>query len=167
VRPATISTQQKMRFMIQRDQPRYVAVAVARGSHRHAAGDENRAHRLIHEEVRLARLFDVPIALGIALRRQALTESKEQAPRTFREAVRVLEMTEAKLEFARAHADLGRALRRVGQRVVAQLAAQGLSNREIAEQMFVSRSTVAWHVRNVYRQLQVDSRDQLKVPIDD
>jgi DNA-binding CsgD family transcriptional regulator len=186
----------------------------------HAAGDEAKAHRLIHEEVRLARLFDVPIALGIALRRQALTEAKEQAPRTFREAVRVLETTEAKLEFARAHAGLGRALRRVGERVdarthlgialdlahrcgataleaeiradltaagartrrpavtgvesltptelrVAQLAAQGLSNREIAEQMFVSRSTVAWHVRNVYRKLQVDSRDQLKVPIDD
>jgi len=186
----------------------------------HASGDEVRANHLIHEEVRLARLFDVPIALGIALRRQAMTEAKNQAPDTFREEVRVLESTEAKLELARAHAGLGRALRRAGERVearshlgisldlahtcgaaaleteiradlmaagarprrpavtgvesltptelrVAQLVAQDLSNREVAEQMFVSRSTIAWHVRNIYRKLQVESRDLLKLHIDD
>ena len=44
---------------------------------------------------------------------------------------------------------------------VAQLAAQGGSNRGIAEMIFVSRNTVAWHLRNVYRKLQIDSREQL------
>ena len=44
---------------------------------------------------------------------------------------------------------------------VAQLAAQGGSNRDIAEMIFVSRNTVAWHLRNVYRKLQIDSREQL------
>jgi DNA-binding CsgD family transcriptional regulator len=44
---------------------------------------------------------------------------------------------------------------------VAQLAAQGGSNRDIAEQIFVSRNTVAWHLRNVYRKVHVDSREQL------
>ena len=44
---------------------------------------------------------------------------------------------------------------------VAQLAAQGGSNRDIAEMIFVSRNTVAWHLRNVYRKLQIDSRQQL------
>ncbi len=44
---------------------------------------------------------------------------------------------------------------------VAQLAAQGLSNNEIAELMFVSRNTIAWHLRNIYRKVQVESREQL------
>jgi ATP/maltotriose-dependent transcriptional regulator MalT len=44
---------------------------------------------------------------------------------------------------------------------VAELAAQGGSNRYIAETIFVSRNTVAWHLRNVYRKLQIDSREQL------
>lgn len=45
---------------------------------------------------------------------------------------------------------------------VAQLAADGMSNREIAELLFVSRSTVAWHLRNIYRKLRVESREQVK-----
>jgi DNA-binding CsgD family transcriptional regulator len=44
---------------------------------------------------------------------------------------------------------------------VAQLAARGGSNRDIAEMIFVSRNIVAWHLRNVYRKLQIDSREQL------
>jgi DNA-binding CsgD family transcriptional regulator len=44
---------------------------------------------------------------------------------------------------------------------IAQLAAQGRSNRAIAEMSFVSRNTVAWHLRNVYRRLHIDSREQL------
>ena len=42
-----------------------------------------------------------------------------------------------------------------------QLAARGGSNRDIAEMIFVSRNTVAWHLRNVYRKLQIASREQL------
>jgi DNA-binding CsgD family transcriptional regulator len=49
---------------------------------------------------------------------------------------------------------------------VAHLAAEGLSNREIAEQIFVSRNTIAWHLRNIYRKLQVQSREQLTPHID-
>jgi DNA-binding CsgD family transcriptional regulator len=49
---------------------------------------------------------------------------------------------------------------------VAGLAAEGNSNREIAEQTFVSRNTVAWHLRNIYRKLQVESREQLPIRIE-
>ena len=49
---------------------------------------------------------------------------------------------------------------------VAQFAAEGLSNREIAEKTFVSKNTVGWHLGNVYRKLQVDSREQLTLRID-
>jgi DNA-binding CsgD family transcriptional regulator len=180
----------------------------------HLGGDPTRGKVLIQEEIRLARRYDVPIALGVALRRRAMTERGQEALDTLRQAIAMLETTEAKLELAHAHAGLGRGLRRAGQRVearhhltisldlahrcgasgleaeirqeltaagarprrpalsgvesltptelrVAQLAAQGGSNRDIAEMIFVSRNTVAWHLRNVYRKLQIDSREQL------
>jgi DNA-binding CsgD family transcriptional regulator len=185
----------------------------------HLTGDEPRGRTLIDEEVRLAETFNVPIALGVALRHRALTERGDRALDTYRQAVAVLEHTEAKLELAHAHAGLGRGLRRAGQRVsarhhlalgldlahrcgatglqteireelmaagarprrpaisgiesltptelrVAQLAAQGLSNREIAEMIFVSRNTIAWHLRNIYRKLAIDSREQLALRIE-
>ena len=181
----------------------------------HLSGDQEQARALIDEEVRLAQLFEVPIGLGVALRRRAITETGEQALETLEQAVGALEGTDAKLELARAHGAFGRTLRRTGQRVrarshlmtgldlahrggatafeaelrdeltavgarprrpavtgvesltptelrVAQLAAEGLSNREIAELIFVSRSTIAWHLRNVFRKLQVESREQVK-----
>ena len=45
---------------------------------------------------------------------------------------------------------------------VAQFAADGLSNSEIAESLFVSPNTIAWHLRNIYRKLHVESRDEVK-----
>ena len=45
----------------------------------HLTGDEVRSRLLMQEEIRLAQLFDVPIALGIALRRRARTETGGQA----------------------------------------------------------------------------------------
>ncbi|WP_253900635.1 helix-turn-helix transcriptional regulator [Mycobacterium asiaticum] len=48
---------------------------------------------------------------------------------------------------------------------VARFAAMGLSNNKIAEQIFVSRNTISWHLRNVYRKLQIESRDQLPLAV--
>ena len=185
----------------------------------HLSGDDAGGRELIDDEIRLARLFDTPISLGIALRRRALTETGDRALDTLRSAISVLETTEARLELARAHAGLGRGLRRAGQRVrarrelgigldlayrcgaagleaeileelaaagarprrpaitgvdsltsterrVAELAAEGLSNSEIAELLFVSRNTIAWHLRNTYRKLQIESREQIKLRIE-
>ena len=172
------------------------------------------ARSLIAEEVALAQLFEVPIGLGVALRRRALTETGDQALETLHQAVDILDGTEARLELARTHGALGSALWRAGQRGdarshlqkgldlahrggatgveaqlreeltaaggrprrsaisgvesltptelrVAELAADGLSNREIAELIFVSRNTIAWHLRNIFRKLQVESREQI------
>lgn len=44
---------------------------------------------------------------------------------------------------------------------VAALAATGLSNREIAQRQFVTVKAVEWHLRNVYRKLDVSSREEL------
>lgn len=41
---------------------------------------------------------------------------------------------------------------------ILQLVADGLSNREIAEQLFLSRHTVECHVKRIYRKLAVSSR---------
>ena len=41
---------------------------------------------------------------------------------------------------------------------ILQLVADGLSNREIAEQLFLSRYTVESHVKHIYRKLAVSSR---------
>src|SRR5690242_18553201 len=45
---------------------------------------------------------------------------------------------------------------------VAALAAGGLSNPDIARRLFVSRKTVEMHLANAYRQLDINSRQQLR-----
>ena len=47
------------------------------------------------------------------------------------------------------------------ERRVAELASQGLTNREIAQTLFVTARTVEGHLTSVFRKLRLDSRDEL------
>jgi DNA-binding CsgD family transcriptional regulator len=49
----------------------------------------------------------------------------------------------------------------VSERRIAELAAGGRSNREIAGILFVTPKTVEYHLRNVYRKLDVRGRREL------
>ncbi|WPB87988.1 helix-turn-helix domain-containing protein [Streptomyces malaysiensis] len=53
------------------------------------------------------------------------------------------------------------------ERRVAALAAAGQTNREIAEQLFVTASTVEQHLTSVFRKLGVKGRKQLPTALAD
>jgi DNA-binding CsgD family transcriptional regulator len=45
---------------------------------------------------------------------------------------------------------------------VARLASQGLTNQQIAEQLFISRHTVRYHLHKLYAKLGIASRAELR-----
>ncbi len=53
------------------------------------------------------------------------------------------------------------------ERRVSDLAAGGLTNREIAQALFVSTKTVEFHLRNAYLKLRIRSRRELRPALAD
>jgi DNA-binding CsgD family transcriptional regulator len=105
------------------------------------------------------------LCLGLAHRK---AKRKRAAREALEEALAAFEHLGARLWADRAHAELGRISgRRTSEnlteteRRVAELAAQGSTNKEIASALFVSEHTVAAHLTHVYRKLGVRSRAAL------
>jgi DNA-binding CsgD family transcriptional regulator len=179
-----------------------------------ALGDQDSAQRLAEEELRLAQAFGAPRALGVAKRAAGLVAGGDRGAALLSEAVDDFERAGARLERARALADLGAMLRRrnrraearqllreaidaahrcganalaalaetdlratgarprrimlsgldsltASERRIAELAGEGLTNREIAQTLFVTARTVEGHLTSVFRKLQLGSRTEL------
>ena len=109
---------------------------------------------------------------GIALRRARQPQDARRQLRTALDLARRLgaaPLAELALTELRAAGGRPRRERSSGvhslsprERQVAELAASGLPNPEIAEQLFITRKTVEAHLRAVFRKLEVSSREQLR-----
>jgi DNA-binding CsgD family transcriptional regulator len=127
---------------------------------------------LEHAEGRLEHARSL-LELGAALRRAGIrTEARDVLRTALDETARV----EASGLADRAHSELlaagarprrdrrllsGRESLTASEDRIAALAAEGLTNREIAQRQFVTIKAVEWHLRNVYRKLDISSRDEL------
>jgi DNA-binding CsgD family transcriptional regulator len=184
-----------------------------------ARGEAGEARRMAADDLDRAQRWGAPGGIGVARRTQALVEGPTPSPEGLQAAVDVLATSPARLEHARALADLGAALRRdnrrrearrvldeallgaerchasalaarvrtelraaggrsstrfgagvdqltASERRVAELAAEGHSNPEIAQALFVTKKTVESHLSNAYRKLNIDSRRHLSAALD-
>ena len=111
------------------------------------------------------------IALGAALRRanqrsaarDPLMEAMKLARRAGATALALQAETELSITGARRRAESlwGPEALTPSERRVAELAAEGLTTREMAESLFVTAKTVEFHLRHIYQKLGVNSRDKL------
>jgi DNA-binding CsgD family transcriptional regulator len=184
-----------------------------------ALGDRESAGRLAEEELELALAFGAPRALGVAKRAAGVVAGGDRGETLLSEAIDELERGDAKVDRARALADLGAMVRRrnrraearellrealdiahragaapladyaetelratgarprrvlltglesltASERRVAELARDGLTNREIAQTLFVTARTVEGHLTSVFRKLALDSREQLAAALE-
>lgn len=179
-----------------------------------ALGRRAEARSIAREQLQLVQPFGAPGPIGIALRTLGLIEHGQSQLDLLSAAARELERSPAQLDSARAHLDLGAALRRAGRRaesrqplraaldladrcgalVVAQRAREellaaggrprrsrtggvealtaselrvalravsGRTNREIAQELFVTVKAVEKHLASAYRKLGIQGRGEL------
>jgi ATP/maltotriose-dependent transcriptional regulator MalT len=142
------------------------------------ADDDEESERLFEAALDLhaqaVRPFDrarTELAFGEFLRR---ARRPREAREYLRAALDGFEALGAELWAERARVELRasgqRARRRVGDTLdqlteqelqIAHFVAQGLSNREVAAQLFLSPRTIAAHLRNIFRKLGISSRTEL------
>ncbi len=156
------------------DRARALAVAGrCRGLLHAAAGELAEAKAALDEALVQHRRIEIPVDLARTLLAQGRllrrTRKRRQAREALTEALVVFERAGTTLWRERASAEIGR----LGlappepdgltptERRVAELAAAGLSNREIADRVFVSVKTVEARLSRVYRKLGIRSRAQL------
>jgi DNA-binding NarL/FixJ family response regulator len=112
--------------------------------------------------------FDLGRALLVRGRLLRRAKQKRAAAETLREALAIFERLGAPAWEAQTRAELDRVgLRRspdeltASERRVAELAAQGLTNREVASKAFMSPKTVQAHLTRIYLKLGIHSRAEL------
>jgi DNA-binding CsgD family transcriptional regulator len=138
-----------------------------------AEGDLHGALETLETALRVHRRIPVPfehartlLVLGVCQRR---TKRWAAARRSLQQALDMFRRLGASLWAERAEKELGRIGGRAGSPLeltetewrVASLVAEGLSNRQVADRLFVSVRTVEGHLSGVYRKLGVRSRTEL------
>jgi DNA-binding CsgD family transcriptional regulator len=147
--------------------------ARCRGLLEAASGDLAKAEasleRSLAEHERLPQPFELArtlLAMGVVLRR---SKQKRRAREALGRALIMFDELEAALWVERARVELGRIGGRAAspfdltptEEGIAGLIAQGYTNREVAETMFLSVKTVESNLTRVYRKLGVSSRREL------
>lgn len=133
------------------------------------AGADAALERAVVEHQRLDMPFELARTLlirGVVERR---ARRRARAKRSFEAALEIFERVGAALWTERARQELGRlGIRRSpahelsqAERRVAEAAARGLTNREVAAALFLSPKTVEAHLSSVYRKLELGSRAEL------
>jgi DNA-binding CsgD family transcriptional regulator len=156
------------------DRPRVLATASrARGLLAADRGDLDRAIASLVEALRHHDCFQVPIergrtlvALGSAYRRAG---QRRNARATLEEALKIFERIGARIWADRARAELGRLGGRAPsgdqltptERQVAELVAEGRTNKDVAAALFVTVRTVESNLTRVYSKLGIHSRTEL------
>ena len=129
--------------------------------------------RALAEHARCPMPFERARTLLVRGRLQRRLKQKRQARLALDEARGLFASAGAETWLARVDDELGRvAVRRAPEELsatelrIAQLAADGLSNQAIAEQVFVSVKTVESNLKRAYRKLGISSRAQLARALD-
>ena len=121
------------------------------------------------EHARLPMPFERARTQLLAGQLQRRQRQKDQAATTLREALKTFEDLNTRLWADRARAELARAdvgTRRMSslspsEQRVAELAASGMTNRDVAAALFISPKTVESNLARIYRKLGIHSRAEL------
>jgi DNA-binding CsgD family transcriptional regulator len=163
--------------------PRAISVALRALAHADAYHHLDRPIGLLEEAVEVLAGSDARLErsralldLGTVLRRAG---RRSDAGRALGEALEIARACGARLVEERATEELEVAGTRVqraalrgadalspSERRVVGLAVEGLTNRQIAEALFVTRKAVEWHLGNAYRKLDVRSRHELAAALE-
>lgn len=136
-------------------------------------GELGEAEHALESALAELERFPQPLELGRTLLllgtvRRRLRE-KRRARQALEQAHAIFEALPARLWANSARAELdhigGRATAgwelTATERQVAELVAEGLTNREVASRLYVTQKTVEFHLRNIFRKLGVRSRTEL------
>jgi DNA-binding NarL/FixJ family response regulator len=154
------------------------AAARCRGMWLAATGDVDAAVEVVQAAMVHHQRLPMPLeqarthlVLGQLQRRR---RQKQVAAQALNDALRIFEQLGNPLWVERTHAELVRTTMSAGraddltptERRVADLAAEGMSNRDVAAALYISAKTVEAHLSRIYRKLGIRSRAELGRRID-
>lgn len=149
------------------------AAGRCRGMFEAAKGKQDAALRVLEDALAQHARFENPFELGRTLLAIGSVQRRARrwsaARQTIAKALSAFEELGASLWVEKARAELARVGGRAPsgweltatERQVAELVGEGLTNREVAARLSVTQKTVEFHLRNVFRKLEVRSRTEL------